>query len=138
MYSALRRLCTHKRYSFLKNANLANNSKRFVSKSNIKYIASSDVSLSLENLVKNAKSEAKLNKEYLQLNFFQSSRKTEKIYPYIWLRDQCKCSECFNHTTEEVELDLAAIPVDVKPIEMNKIDEEAVEIICKYLNSINN
>ncbi len=140
MYSVLRRLSTPKSLSLLKNANLFNNNSiRFVSKSNIKAISSSDINLSLENLVKNAKTEVRLNKEYFNIKFsltIQSNKKTEKNYPYIWLRDQCACSECFNHTTEEVELDLASIPADVKPIEMNKIDNETVEIICKYLNVI--
>lgn len=36
-------------------------------------------------------------------------------YPYIWLRDNCRCAECFDPDTWERQLDTVAVPPDIAP-----------------------
>jgi hypothetical protein len=57
---------------------------------------------------------------------------TKKL-PYIWLRDNCKCSICFNFKTNEIDLDILSLPFDSKPINvLNKDENKTIEIICKF------
>ena len=55
-----------------------------------------------------------------------------KKYPYIWLRDHCKCSKCFNQNTEELEFDLSEIPLNIKPTSVKNIANSVCQIICKF------
>lgn len=54
-----------------------------------------------------------------------------KKYPYIWLRDHCKCSMCFNSVTEELELDISEISLDIKPILVKSLNDNSFEILCE-------
>lgn len=61
-----------------------------------------------------------------------------KKFPYIWLRDNCKCSKCFNYETHEVDIDMAELSIDSKPVQI--IDKkDKVEIKCKtfFFNLLN-
>lgn len=58
-----------------------------------------------------------------------------KKYPYIWLRDHCKCSKCFNTRTEELEFDMSEICIDIKPKSVKHLNKHVFEIICEYLFS---
>lgn len=44
------------------------------------------------------------------------NRKTETLkFPYFWLRDHCRCSECYNKKTEQINFNIIDIPLDIKP-----------------------
>ena len=62
---------------------------------------------------------------------FRANENNIKKYPYIWLRDHCKCSTCFNQTTEELEFDLSEIPLDIKPSSVKNLKTNFFEIICE-------
>jgi hypothetical protein len=53
-----------------------------------------------------------------------------KKFPYVWLRDNCKCSKCFNYVTHEVDLDLVELSVNSKPVQISD-KKNKVEIKCK-------
>ena len=61
------------------------------------------------------------------------NKKVEKKLPHIWLRDLCKCSECFNEKTEEKTLDLAKIAINTKPLYFRESDKKgSFDIACNY------
>ena len=62
---------------------------------------------------------------------FRTNENNVKKYPYIWLRDHCKCSTCFNQRTEELEFDLSEIPLDIKPSSVRNLNDNCFEIICR-------
>ncbi|XP_053685520.1 uncharacterized protein LOC128735068 [Sabethes cyaneus] len=43
---------------------------------------------------------------------------------YIWLRDHCRCSECYNHETFQRTLSILDIPDDVKPASFELSDRK--------------
>ncbi|XP_071452044.1 trimethyllysine dioxygenase, mitochondrial isoform X2 [Hetaerina americana] len=47
--------------------------------------------------------------------------------PFIWLRDHCRCSKCYNHTTSQRILDLLSIPEDIHPAECS-LQNDVLEI----------
>ena len=71
--------------------------------------------------------QTKFNDDSIQ---FQTIDNRSKIFPYIWLRDHCKCSKCFNKNTEELEFDLSEIPIDIKPISIKKTNDHSFQITC--------
>lgn len=76
---------------------------------------------------------ASFGEQLIEFNLDVNNTKIgKKIFPYIWLRDNCKCSKCFNYTTYEVDLDLAELSIDSKPIQITEKDEK-VEIKCNFL-----
>jgi hypothetical protein len=67
------------------------------------------------------------------IEFRTNDERNLKKYPYIWLRDHCKCSKCFNERTEELEFDVSEINIDIKPRSVKYLNNHVVEITCKYL-----
>lgn len=60
--------------------------------------------------------------------------KINKKFPYIWLRDKCKCSECYNYTADEVEVDLGKISDQIKPVRVEERlnqDSKVFTITCR-------
>ncbi|KAJ9599281.1 hypothetical protein L9F63_010238 [Diploptera punctata] len=45
---------------------------------------------------------------------------------YVWLRDHCRCSECYNDTTNQRNLDLLQIPDNIKPTSSNIQDNKLI------------
>ena len=82
---------------------------------------------SLQNVKSGLLIETKFSSDSIQ---FKTNDNTLKKYPYIWLRDHCKCSKCFNQQTEELENDLTEISIDIKPIEIKQISDSSFGIIC--------
>ncbi|CAO3664406.1 unnamed protein product [Umbelopsis ramanniana] len=40
---------------------------------------------------------------------------TESLYQHVWLRDHCRCPNCYHPQTRQRLVDTFAIPVDIKP-----------------------
>ncbi|CAF0766806.1 unnamed protein product [Brachionus calyciflorus] len=38
-----------------------------------------------------------------------------KKFPYLWLRDNCKCSKCYNYIADEIDIDLTKLSDSIKP-----------------------
>lgn len=72
----------------------------------------------------------------VEFKWKNGEREINKKFPYIWLRDRCKCKNCYNKITDEVELDLVSIPVDIKP-EKFQIVNQKLNVTCTVLNSLN-
>ena len=69
-------------------------------------------------------------KNSLELIFKKLDLHLSKEMPYVWLRNKCKCDKCYNSHTEEVELDLTEIPVDVNLDKYQLVDFDNLEITC--------
>jgi hypothetical protein len=99
------------RYIFkLLNRNLVLlNNQRFINES--KLIAIENEKLKLETNLKN---------NYFYFNLIKNdNQKLFKDIPYIWLRNNCRCSKCYNYEVEEVELNLQSLSIDdLKPKEL--------------------
>ena len=76
--------------------------------------------------------ETKLNEGFIQFNLLLRNKSYVKEFPYIWLRDHCKCPKCYNKRTEENEFDLSLIPLNIKPIRAKTLENHNLEIICKF------
>ncbi|XP_066952067.1 trimethyllysine dioxygenase, mitochondrial [Macrobrachium rosenbergii] len=46
---------------------------------------------------------------------------------YLWLRDHCRCPECYNYITNQRKLDMQKIPLNIRPASV-KATREALEI----------
>ncbi|KAH9823382.1 hypothetical protein DFH28DRAFT_357644 [Melampsora americana] len=49
-------------------------------------------------------------------------------FHYIWLRDNCRCSECFHPYTKQRLLDTFQLPLDISPRKVNASKEDKLEI----------
>lgn len=75
--------------------------------------------------------ETRLNVDSIEISMTMNQISVKKAYPYIWLRDNCKCSKCFNYLADEVERDLLGLDENVKPLTFqSKSDSNLVEITC--------
>lgn len=72
-------------------------------------------------------------KQSIEVKFFNNQLKfslrshnrssISKSLPYIWLRSNCTCPECYNRAAEECELDLAKIDaLTARPVEIVELD----------------
>ena len=70
-----------------------------------------------------------MDEEFLQINSHQAL--TEPlVLSHFWLRDHCRCDECYAHDTYQRRLNLLDIPIDIKPTETH-IQETELRIKCK-------
>lgn len=99
------------RYIFkLLNRNLVLlNNQRFINESKL---------ITIEN--EKLKLETNLKNNYFYFNLIKNdNQKLFKDIPYIWLRNNCRCSKCYNYEVEEVELNLQSLSIDdLKPKEL--------------------
>lgn len=103
-----------------------------------KVIASGYTTLSKKNTIKNIEMnelnlETKLNDGFIQFNLLVRNKSYVKEFPYIWLRDHCKCSKCHNKKTDENEFDLSLIPHNIKPVQAKSLGTNNLEIICNLI-----
>ncbi|XP_033101500.1 gamma-butyrobetaine dioxygenase-like [Anneissia japonica] len=56
---------------------------------------------------------------------------TEARFPFVWLRDNCQCSECHDRTSRERILPLDTLDIDVKPIKA-ELDSTHQSIIVHW------
>lgn len=45
---------------------------------------------------------------------------------YVWLRDHCRCNECYNHTTNQRNLDLLQMPINITVTSSNIKDDKLI------------
>ncbi len=76
------------------------------------------------------KIKATFNENYFEINILNKNKK----YPYIWLRDCCKCKECFDGLNQQTLINLKDIPLDIKPDNVCQ-NETKFNIKCKFLFS---
>jgi hypothetical protein len=91
-----------------------------------------------DHKVSNAQFETKLNPDYIEISFNSSlaPASMRKVFPYTWLRDNCKCPKCHNYLADEIERDLLALSEDIRPMHLKPVLSNAghanqVEITCK-------
>ena len=53
---------------------------------------------------------------------------TQSKFHHIWLRDHCRCQECYNHDTHQREADILQIPLDIKPSRVELVEGKEVKI----------
>lgn len=53
---------------------------------------------------------------------------------HIWLRDHCRCEQCYNVATFQRKQNLLDIPADIQPAEARLVDDggEQLRIVCEY------
>ncbi len=112
---------TNPQYSILKQA------------SKLRY--SSHVNKTIKLISAEAELTTQFQENTVTLNYkrLQGSRvECVRTLPYVWLRNSCKCPECYDAVTEENVLDLSATPIDIKPKEITQNDEsESIEVTCE-------
>jgi hypothetical protein len=86
--------------------------------------------------VSNSQFETKLNQNNIEISFNSSQiSNMRKIFPYTWLRDNCKCPKCYNYLADEIERDLLALDENIRPIHLRQVSTidqpNQIEIICK-------
>ena len=59
-------------------------------------------------------------------------KKNKFDLPFLWLRDNCQCDECRITETQEKQILLHSIPVDIVPVHVEEIDDN-INIICASL-----
>ena len=71
----------------------------------------------LFNSVKNRDIQAHFDNRSFEINVLNRSnaKQSTKKFPYIWLRDTCKCPKCFDIATDEKRNDLNEISMDIEP-----------------------
>jgi hypothetical protein len=105
-------------------ANLTRNQKQFFASNNVTSFVSK---INDKHTIKTS-----LRNDHLE---FELNENLRKKFPYIWLRDNCKCTKCFNYLADEVELDLLNVDENIAPysVELKAKDKsEFLEIVCKY------
>lgn len=68
-------------------------------------------------------------------NSFEIISKISKIsrqYPYLWLRDNCKCSKCYNYIADEIDIDITKIADTIRPKKIESIDQKTISVLCKF------
>jgi len=91
-----------------RNLVLLNHHQRFINESKL---------IKIEN--EKLKLETNLKNNYFYFNLIKNDQKLFKDIPYIWLRNNCRCSKCYNYEVEEVELNLQSLSIDdLKPKEL--------------------
>jgi len=62
-----------------------------------------------------------IQNDRLQINW-QNGEKSE--FHNVWLRDHCKCEECFNYSTNQREYDIINLSLDIKPSKVTSNEDE--------------
>ena len=50
--------------------------------------------------------------------------------PYVWLRDNCFCSQCYSRNTKQKINDVFSIPLDIQPCQFS-LECEELKIKCR-------
>ena len=79
--------------------------------------------------------ETKLNSDFIEFKTHLNQVSFSKAFPYTWLRDNCKCSKCYNYIADEIERNVLSLDESIKPTYLkNKGTANSphiVEIKCK-------
>ncbi|CAG8495376.1 18413_t:CDS:2 [Acaulospora morrowiae] len=64
---------------------------------------------------------------------WENSTKNNSKFNYIWLRDNCQCTECIHPDNKQKLFSSSEVPLDIKPIHVNvtsnEKDEETMEVV---------
>ena len=52
-------------------------------------------------------------------------------FDYVWLRDHCRSSSCYNSKTNQRSLDTASIDLSIRP-EKTRVDDESLFFTCEF------
>lgn len=55
-------------------------------------------------------------------------------FAYIWLRDHCRCSECYSPMHQR-RFNILDIPLDVRPLS-HKSTEDVLSVVCELINRL--
>lgn len=79
------------------------------------------------------------NEKLFEVEIFD--RKNEKILtrqlPFIWLRDSCKCNQCFDHKNEEQSYNLTSSSISIRPLAIESLSSETFSVRCMKYNLSN-
>ncbi|RIB03107.1 hypothetical protein C2G38_815790 [Gigaspora rosea] len=68
--------------------------------------------------------EIKQNQNSLEIKWSSSDHKAISIFNYIWLRDNCQCSQCLHPDNRQKLFLTSQVALDVKPISVNFSEEQ--------------
>ena len=64
-----------------------------------------------------------------------------KLFPYAWLRDNCRCAKCYNYVADEIERDLHSLSSDLRPSHLKSLatpnghNSNKIELTCKTVRA---
>ena len=80
----------------------------------------------------NVKIQASFYDDNFEVKFSKLNEIDKKQFPYIWLRDFCKCKDCFDGRNKQTLINLKNIPLDIKPNDILKSENDSkFTINCK-------
>ena len=78
------------------------------------------------------KIESNFHHDNFEIKLLTKAEKNEKKLPYIWLRDFCKCKNCFDNTNQQTLVNLKNIALNIKPNDIsNEEDGSVFKITCR-------
>ena len=78
------------------------------------------------------KIDAHFNKDHFVLEYRDTKVKVSKDFPYVWLRDRCRCALCFNQKTQENDITpFVLTPLNMIPANVS-LGHKVIEVTCKW------
>lgn len=50
---------------------------------------------------------------------------------FFWLRDHCRCAQCYNQDTNQRKLDIRKIPLNIRPLS-TKVNGDQLMVECEF------
>jgi hypothetical protein len=72
----------------------------------------------------------------IELNLFLNVDRNIKC-DLMWLRDNCRCEECFDTKISERNLNILDVPDDIQ-VKSYEVTGDKVEVFCKFLAQFRN
>lgn len=99
------------------------------------HIIYTDICTSLQNYIKLHAIKKKKPNAFKQVSWIHVSAELSygdlvMHFDYVWLRDHCRSSSCYNSKTNQRNLDTASIELDIKPSK-SRSDENNLYLTCK-------
>ena len=68
-------------------------------------------------------SNLQLNRETRVLSYQRAADQQQSSFPYVWLRDNCQCENCFHLQSLARKINCETFDVNAEPIEATFVDE---------------
>jgi hypothetical protein len=72
------------------------------------------------------------NDKFFEIAIFDrnNNKSLAKRLPFIWLRDSCKCNQCFDHKNEEQSYNLTNSSIDIHPVAITHQSDNTFCVKC--------
>ena len=99
------------------------------------------VGFKVSSVEDSVKIDVDFKEDHFVLDYHASDKnvKVSKDFPYVWLRDRCRCASCFNQKTQENEITpFVLTPLDMAPVDVSMdqngsgVSSTTVNVTCKY------